>query len=186
MDRIQWARNLARGLLEVPQPDLFAHAQGVARAAESIADIVRGDARTLICAAWLHDIGYALEVERVGFHPLDAARYLRDPHFAEFRLCRLIAHHSCAIIEAEKRGLAKELLEEFPPVVGITADALTYCDMTTSPLGEPVDVDVRLAEILERYGEGSIVAESMAQARPEIERAVQSVEAAIAKRRRQR
>jgi hypothetical protein len=32
---------------------------------------------------------------------------------------------------------------------------LTYCDMTTSPDGEPVPVDRRLAEIHDRYGPGT-------------------------------
>jgi len=170
-------------LLEVELPIRWAHTQGVARAAESIADIVDGDAKTLICAAWLHDIGYCLEVDRVGFHPLDGARYLRNLHGANDRLCRLVAHHSCAVIEAENRGLAKELLAEFPPVNGLIADALTYCDMTTSPQGEPVDIDGRLSEILGRYGKGSIVAESIERARPEIERSARAVEAAVAQRR---
>ena len=164
-------------------PDRWAHTQGVARAAESIADIVGDDAEMLIRAAWLHDIGYSLECDRVGFHPLDGARYLRDMFDADDRLCRLVANHTCAIIEAEKRGLAKELAEEFPPVKGLIADALTYCDMTTSPVGERVEVQVRLSEILSRYGEGSIVGESIEQARPEIERAARAVETAVAARR---
>ena len=114
---------------------------------------------------------------------MDGARHLRILKQADNRLCRLVANHSCAVIEAEKRGLDKELLAEFPPVDGLIADALTYCDMTTSPLGERVDVQVRLSEILERYGPGSIVAESIEQARPEIERAARVVEAAVAARR---
>src|SRR5262249_45882980 len=141
------------------------------------------DAEMLINAAWLHDIGYCIELDQVGFHPLDGARFLRSMHQADERLCRLVANHSCAVIEAGKRGLAEDLVGEFPPVRGLIADALTYCDMTTSPHGEPVDVQVRLSEILKRYGEGSIVTESIEQARPEIERSAQLVEAALAKRR---
>lgn len=171
-------------MLEVGLPDRWAHTQGVACAAESLADIVGDDAELLVTAAWLHYIGYSLECDRVGFHPLDGARYLRDVLDADDRLCRLVANHTCAIIEAERRGLAKELAEEFPPVKGLIADALTYCDMTTSPLGERVDVQVRLSEILSRYGEGSIVAESIEQARPEIERVTKVVEAAVARKRR--
>ena len=162
-------------------PDRWAHIQGVARAAESLVDIVGRDGELLVCAAWLHDIGYSIECDRVGFHPLDGARWLRDMLDADDRLCRLVANHSCAIIEAEKRGLAKDLAEEFPPVKGLVSDALTYCDMTTSPVGERVDVQVRLSEILERYGPGSVVAESIAQARPEIERSARAVEEAVAK-----
>lgn len=183
MEHVQWARNLARSLLEPELPTRWAHTQGVARAAESIAHIVGRDADLLISAAWLHDIGYCLELARAGFHPLDGARFLSDIR-QDQKLCRLVANHSCAVIEAEKRGLAEDLIGEYPPVKGLISDALTYCDMTTSPQGEPVDVQVRLSEILSRYGEGSIVAESIEQARPEIERAAQVVEAAVARKRR--
>ncbi len=185
VEHVPWARELARGLLAEALPIRWAHTQGVARAAESIADIVDGDdAEALICAAWLHDIGYSPKIAFAGFHPLDGARYLRDQERADDRLCRLVAHHSCAVIEAEKRGLVAELLAEFPPVDGLVADALTYCDMTTSPRGVPVDVQGRLREILGRYGKGSIVAESIEQARVEIERSASVVGAAMARRRR--
>jgi hypothetical protein len=52
-------------------------------------------------------------------------------------LCRLVAHHSCAIIEAGERGLADVLALEFEPAADDLAESLTYCDMTTSPDGAP-------------------------------------------------
>ena len=70
-------------------------------------------------------------------------------------LCRLVAHHSCAVIEAEERGLAAVLRREFDLPPQSLADALTCCDMTTSPDGEHVHVDRRLAEIHDRYGSRS-------------------------------
>ena len=72
-------------------------------------------------------------------HGLDGARYLRDVQHANPMLCRLVAHHSCAVIEAEERGLADVLRREFEPPPQPLADALTFCDMTTSPDGEPVE-----------------------------------------------
>lgn len=39
-------------------------------------------------------------------------------------LCRLVAHHSCAIIEAEERGLANILRAEFDSPPQPLADAL--------------------------------------------------------------
>ena len=51
-------------------------------------------------AAWLHDVGYAPDLAVTGLHQLDGARYLRDAEYADAMLCRLVAHHSCAIIEA--------------------------------------------------------------------------------------
>ena len=91
-----------------------------------------------------------------GLHALDGARYLRDAQHADAMLCRLVAHHSCAIIEAGERGLADVLSREFAPPPDVLGCALTFCDMTTSPDGEPVPVDMRLAEIHYRYGPGHL------------------------------
>ena len=90
-------------------------------------------------------------------------------------LCRLVAHHSCAIIEAEERGLADVLSLEFEPAPYALSSVLTCCDMTTSPDGELVPVDRRLAEIHDRYGSGHLVSRSIQRATPMILRAVEQV-----------
>ena len=87
-------------------------------------------------------------------------------------LCRLVAHHSCAIIEAGERGLADVLNSEFEPAQDVLASVLTCCDMTTSPDGQPVRVERRLAEIHDRYGPGHLVSRSIQHATPMILRAV--------------
>jgi hypothetical protein len=92
-------------------------------------------------------------------------------------LCRLVAHHSCAIIEAEERGLADVLHREFEPAPEALASALTFCDMTTSPDGESVHVNRRLAEIHDRYGSGHLVSRSIHRATPLIVDAVDQVNA---------
>jgi hypothetical protein len=46
-------------------------------------------------------------------------------------LCRLVTHHSCAIIETGERGLADLLSLEFEPASYAVSSVLTYCDMTT-------------------------------------------------------
>jgi hypothetical protein len=89
-----------------------------------------------------------------GLHALDGARYLRDTQHADATLCRLVAHHCCGIIEAGERGLADILGREFEPAPSALSSALTCCDMTTSPDGEPVPAEQRLAEIRHRYGPG--------------------------------
>ena len=91
------------------------------------------DAWLLGAAAWLHDIGYFPELARTGLHGVDGARYLRDVQHAAPMLCRLVAHHSCAVTEAEERGLADLLHREFALPPQPLADALTLCDMTTGP-----------------------------------------------------
>lgn len=179
MEHVQWARDTARRLLAEPLPRRWSHVQGVGRKAESIAHIVGDDADLLICAAWLHDIGYAPHLAETGFHPLDGARYLRDVEHADKRLCSLVAYHSCAHIEARNRGLIDELVAEFDPVDGVLSDALIYCDMTTAPDGAVVSVDMRLAEIVSRYGDGSVVAESISEASTYIATASERIESQI-------
>ena len=168
MSQAPWAAEVARKLLEVPLPCRWAHVQGVATQARSVAPILGGDADLLEAAAWLHDIGYSPELTDTGFHPLDGARYLRDVEQADPMLCRLVANHSCAIIEAEERGLAEALLIEFPPPPGALSDALAYCDMTTTPTGEVVAVRDRLLEIVERYGPHDVVTRFIRRAEPEL------------------
>jgi putative nucleotidyltransferase with HDIG domain len=165
VDLVQ-ARDLAKQLLAEPLPRRWAHSQGVGRKAESLADVLGDDAELLASAAWLHDIGYSPELVVTGLHSLDGARYLRDVAKADRLICSLVAHHSCACIEAQHRGLDDVLAAEFAPVGGLLADALTFSDMTTSPDGEPTEVESRLAEILDRYGDGTLVYESISEARP--------------------
>ena len=172
-----WAQSLARTLLADALPRRWAHVQGVAARARSLAPAVGADAGLLEAAAWLHDIGYLPDLAETGLHGLDGARYLRDAGHAGPMLCRLVAHHSCAVIEAEERGLAALLTSEFPPPPQHLADALTFSDMTTSPDGEHVHVHRRLAEIHDRYGAGHLVSRFISRATPQILEAVGRVHA---------
>jgi hypothetical protein len=167
-----WAHDLARTLLADSLPRRWAHVQGVAARARSLAPVAGPDAELLEAAAWLHDIGYLPELAATGLHGLDGARYLRDVQHADPMLCRLVAHHSCAVIEAEERGLAALLRREFDLPPQPLADALTCCDMTTSPDGEHVHVHRRLAEIHDRYGPSHLVSRSIRRATPLILQAV--------------
>jgi HD domain len=172
-----WAEHLARTLLERSLPRRWAHVQGVAARARSLARFLGPDVGLLEAAAWLHDIGYLPELAATGLHGLDGARYLRDVQHADPMLCRLVAHHSCAIIEAEERGLADILRREFDPPPQPLADALTFCDMTTSPDGQQVHVHRRLAEIHDRYGTAHPVSRSIRRATPLILEAVDHIHA---------
>ena len=150
MNHADWAEEIARKLLEIPLPRRWAHSQGVAAQARSLAPILGKDAHLLEAATWLHDVGYSPDLVDTGFHPLDGARHLRDAQRADAILCRLVAHHSFAVIEAEERGLSDVLLREFPLPPGQLADALAYSDVTTSPDGTPMTVRGRLAEKIGR------------------------------------
>src|ERR1700759_2447062 len=94
-----WAEPMARALLQQPLPRRWAHVQGVAARARSLAPVLGADADLMEAAAWLHDIGYAAGLATAGLHQRDGARYLRDAEHADPMLCRLVAHPSCAIIE---------------------------------------------------------------------------------------
>jgi hypothetical protein len=170
-----WAQQIARALLQEPLPRRWAHVQGVANRARSLAPVLGADADLLEAAAWVHDIGYAPGLATTGLHQLDGARYLRDAKHADAILCRLVAHHSCAIIEASERGLAYVLNREFNPAPDVLASVLTCCDMTTSPDGELVPVEQRLAEIHDRYGPGHLVSRSIQRATPMILLAVEQI-----------
>jgi HD superfamily phosphodiesterase len=108
-----WAEDLARNLLADTLPRRWSHVQGVAARARTLAPALAEDKELLEAAAWLHDIGYVPDLTRTGMHGLDGACCLRDVQHATPVLCRLVAHHSCAIIEAEERGLAGILRAEF-------------------------------------------------------------------------
>jgi HD domain len=172
-----WAQDLARTLLADELPRRWSHVQGVAERARSLAPALGPDADLLEAAAWLHDIGYHPDLADSGLHGLDGARYLRDRYHADPTLCCLVAHHSCAVIEADERGLADALTRDFTPPPQDLAEALTFCDMTTSPDGEHVHVHHRLAEIHDRYGSGHLVSRSIRRATPLILEAVGHVHA---------
>ena len=176
MKQADWAEETARKLLEIPLPRRWAHSQGVAARARTLAHILGQDADLLEAAAWLHDVGYSPDLVDTGFHPLDGALYLRDVEYADAILCRFVAHHSCAVIEAKERGLSAVLLKAFPTPPRELADALTYSDITTSPDGNLLTVHDRLAEIGMRYGPGHIVTRSIARSRPTLLRAAARVQ----------
>jgi hypothetical protein len=129
----------------------------------------------LQCAGLVHDIGYSPALIKTGCHAIDGARYLRDAVGADDVIVRLVAHHSCAAMEAEERGLVAEI-GEFEPAEPLLTDALIYCDMTTTPDGEVTTVDARIAEIKERYGAEGPVGRFIVRAEGELTAATQRIE----------
>jgi HD domain len=151
------------------------HVCGVAQQAQRVSQaLAEVDRPYLVAAAWLHDIGYASALAATVFHPLDGARHVRA--LGQERLARLVAYHSSARWEAEALGLAGELAT-FSREDSPTADALTYCDMTTSPIGQPVTLGDRLAEIAERYGAEHLVVQCLQRAHDHLAGAVERTEA---------
>lgn len=137
----------------------WAHTQGVVHRARALESLVPpADRPLLVAGAYLHDIGYAPELRASGFHPLDGALWLGGQGLE--RLACLVAHHSGARFEAHARGLGAAL-DAFPEEQSVSADVLTYCDLTTDTDGREVTPPVRLAEIQHRYGADSDVSRGL-------------------------
>ncbi len=175
-DLIKWAAERTQQLIS-PLGNRWLHIQGVVERARTISHIFdENDQVCLIAAAYLHDIGYAPELGKTGFHPLDGAYYLLSYH--QERLASLVAYHSEAQCEANQRGLAKEL-EKIPREYSVLADALTYCDMTTSPTGIQITFEERIDDILSRYDETHLVAKAIREAVPSLALAVKRTQEAL-------
>lgn len=167
------ARDEARRLVE-PLGRRWLHVAAVGRTAERVGAELGLETDVLAAACWLHDIGYASELVDTGMHAIDGARHLRRQGWDE-RIVSMVAHHSCAVLEAEERGLSADLAEfDRPPRE--YEDAVCFCDMTTGPDGATVDAQDRLDEIEVRYGPDHLVTRFIRRARPEILSAVSRVE----------
>ncbi|CAM5666402.1 hypothetical protein SVIOM342S_06188 [Streptomyces violaceorubidus] len=180
MGLTEWAYGLSEKMLSEPLPRRWAHSLGVAQRARSLSLILGDDAELLEAAAVLHDVGYSPAIATTGFHPLDGARFLRDQERADERVVRLVAHHSCALLEAEERGLRQELDDEFQLERADLVDALLYCDMTTTPDGTQTTPTERLDEIVQRYGPDTIVGRFIQRAAPDIHAAAGRVQKRLA------
>ncbi len=174
---IKWAEEQASTLLS-PLGNRWLHVQGVAEKARDVSKAFNEcDGTYLIAAAYLHDIGYAPSLKKTGFHPLDGACYLQS--CGQGRLAFLVAHHSEAQFEAHLRGLLSEL-DTFPRQCSPVSDALTYCDITTSPIGQAITLQERIADIFSRYGETDLVSQAIHQAVPSLTLAVERIQRKLA------
>ena len=150
--------------------DRWTHVQAVADKARGLAAVLSAeDADLLVAAALVHDVGYAPLLNRLGFHAVDGARFLRAQ--GQERLARLVAHHSGARFEAEERDLVEQLAA-FPVEDGPVMDALTFADMTTGPAGQPMTLAQRIEEVQRRYPSDDPVHRAIVRARPLLQAAI--------------
>lgn len=172
-----WAAGEAAHLL---QGDRLAHVFGVAKSVRETARRLALPARMknlLVAASYLHDIGYAPALFMTGFHPLDGAYHVLEVTGSAC-LSSLVAHHSCAIVEARLRGLDGALVNfQAPP--RICADVLTHGDMTVGPSGHAETVQDRLSGIRLRYGDAHVVSKAITLAEAELVGSVQRTEELI-------
>ncbi|MFE7872914.1 HD domain-containing protein [Micromonospora humida] len=176
MDLVEQARRVSEDVLARTLPRRWRHVEAVAAKARRAEVILpEGQRAILLAAAWLHDVGYSPDIKSSGLHALDGARWLRRYGFNE-RIAGLVAYHSCAIFEAEERGLDEELRAEFSDEDSALRDTLWYADMTTGPDGQEFQVIERLAEIRSRYGNGHLVTRFWARAESTLIDAVRRTE----------
>lgn len=176
------AWEIARRKLEAPLPRRWSHVRAVAAKAQAVsAAVPPQDRDVLVASAWLHDVGYSPDLVDTGFHSLDGGRWLRREQFDD-RIAGLVAHHSCAWLEAEARGLDDVLVAEFPREDSPVADALCFSDMTTGPDGQDFEVLDRLAEIRSRYGPDHLVTRFIIRAEPEMVAAVRRTQQRLTER----
>jgi len=169
---------LAASLLEQDLPQRLRHVRATGHRVSALAHLAEPERGLLTVAGTLHDIGYASELVDTGFHPIDGARFLRSDGWDE-TIVNLVAHHSCAVVEAERRGLLDELSGQFPRNDSLPHDELCFCDMTTGPAGQLMTIGERLADIRTRYDAGSIVGDSINEAERELRAAVERVQGLI-------
>jgi putative nucleotidyltransferase with HDIG domain len=157
-------------------PDRWRHSVRVAIQASRWPCLFNQEAQTVLqTAAILHDIGYSTDIVRSAFHAVDGAVFLRSQGVDE-DVVSLVAHHSCAHIEANLRGLSRKLAW-FPSHRNRNLqDAMIWCDMTSGPTGDEVDIDWRLADIRARYGPESIGGRFADQAEPHLRAATSRVQ----------
>lgn len=173
------ASDIATAKLASSLPRRWAHVRAVAAKADRVSRATR-DPETLQAAAWLHDVGYAPDIVDTGLHSLDGARWLLREGWGD-EIAGLVANHSCALYEAQERGLGEVLAHEFPRQRSATADALWFADMTTGPDGQDLTVQERLDEIRTRYGPNDVVTRFWRRAEPELLEAVQRTEHRLAR-----
>lgn len=175
---LDWAESFAESILAERLPRRWAHSLGVLREAQGLAPILGEDAELLAAAAVLHDVGYAPEAVDTGQHMIDGARFLRA-HDVDERICYIVAHHTSSPWEAAELNLSNALAE-FPVQDFRLVDAITYCDLSAGPDGDPVEPKARLAEVLERYGPGHVVFRAVSAARPYLLDSVNRVDERLA------
>ena len=174
------AERLAEQLLAPVGRWAHVRAAGV-RAGQICWILPEGERDLLVCAALLHDLGYAPPAARTGFHPLDGARYLAALGWPD-RLVALVAHHSEAVLQAAALGLAEELAA-FRAEPGVVAAALTYLDMTTGVDGQWLTLPERLDLMAAEHATDPPAVAAARRARvPRLFRAVSLIETLLSDR----
>jgi HAD superfamily hydrolase (TIGR01484 family) len=136
-------------------PARLRHMRDAASVAQDVADLggVAPDVcRQLETAALAHDLGYAPQLQRTGYHPLDGALFLEecgeDPLVVE-----AVLRHSRAGLRSDLPPAVQQVYGQRPPRPEATwlVDAVTWCDWRAAGIGGRVGLGARLQDILQRH-----------------------------------
>lgn len=165
---------MAYWLLADDVPERWLHVQGVAATAKRFTPLL--DAwEALVMAGYLHDVGYSPKLPRVGFHPLDGARFLRDDGWPD-AVVNLVANHSNAEIQARINGFADVLMAEFPYDADLPHRYLQFCDLSVDINGRPVSFDDRLAGMFARHRHNEEMTRHLTEAEPRLRQLMAEVD----------
>jgi putative nucleotidyltransferase with HDIG domain len=115
--------------------------------------------RLLFYAGLFHDIGKSEKLARIGFHPLDGARFMQQ--IREDDIAYLVARHTGASEEALALDISlAPWTEEREEMVDLER-SLARADLTTSPKGEDISFAARILDVKKRYGIDSLEAQVM-------------------------
>jgi hypothetical protein len=146
------------------KPNRVKHILGVTSFAREVGAAL--DLPKLELVALAHDIGYANDLRRTGFHPLDGAIFLAHCG-ADDDAIHAVLHHTGAREEAKHWPKATTFYEIAPYRPTALDEAITFCDTQTSPVGERVTIEERISEIEGRYGLDSAPSQVMRRMQPE-------------------
>ena len=146
------------------KPNRVRHIKGVTTYACEVGAAL-GIQDRLEAVALAHDIAYANDLRRTGFHPLDGAIFLAHCG-ADEDIIHAVLHHTGAREEAKHWPKAAAFYDIAPYEPTLLDDAITFCDTQTSPVGERVTIEERISEIEGRYGPGSAPSQVMRRMQP--------------------
>jgi hypothetical protein len=165
VNAVHEAKGLAREFL-LGMGSRWAHVVAVGQTVERFAEVSGSVNEDLVCAAWLHDLGYAPELLETGMHALDGAKALERVNMRPL-VVGLVAYHTGAVFEAAERGLSAELAT-VPVPDQDSLDMLTLVDLSISPTGRPITEADRIAEILARYDRGHPVSRAVSNSKEDL------------------
>ncbi len=157
------AQALAHTLL-ASDPRRLEHVRGAGLIAGMAAGALGAEQpETFVAAAWLHDIGYAPDLCRTGFHPLDGALFLAREGWPE-SVVLMVAHHSHAAVLAPYYGVQQHmsLLERHP---GDGDDIITFSDLRAGANGMGADPRERIDDMRQRHADRTFVPDDVREAR---------------------